>query len=179
VASVGLRTFTILPNGAPAQGNGTSYSNPNMAGLIACLWQAFPEFSNMEVLDAVKRSSSLYTTPDNRIGHGIPNMDKAYEYLYNIRQVRNANRILQDDHIKCFPSPFTDRFTIIYKAAEAGKPTFEMIDMAGRIIRTINRTAAADEILFMDIDGLGNLQGGAYFIRYRDGERKGTIRLLK
>ena len=179
VSSVGLRTFTILPNGAAAQGNGTSYSNPNMAGLIACLWQAFPEFSNMEVLEAVKRSASLHATPDNRMGHGIPNMGKAYEYLYNIRQVRNANRILEDKHIKCFPSPFTDRFTIIYKAAEAGKPTFEMIDMSGRIIRTINRTAAADEILFMDIDGLGSLQGGAYFIRYRDGERKGTVRLLK
>lgn len=179
VASVGLRTFTILPNGAAAQGNGTSYSNPNMAGLIACLWQAFPEFSNMEVLDAVKRSSTLYTTPNDRMGHGIPNMGKAYEYLFNIRKVRNANKILQDDHIKCYPSPFTDRFTIIYKAAEAGKPTFEMIDMSGKVIRTINRTAAADEILFMDINGLGNLQGGAYFIRYRDGERKGTIRLLK
>ena len=80
MASVGWDTYFIQGNDAVAQGNGTSFSNPNLAGLIACLWQAFPEFTNMQILDAVQRSSSRYSSPDDRVGYGIPNMPKAFDY---------------------------------------------------------------------------------------------------
>ena len=52
IASVGWNTFFVTTQGTISQGNGTSFSNPNVAGLITCLWQAFPEFSNMEIIDA-------------------------------------------------------------------------------------------------------------------------------
>ena len=52
VSSVGWGTYLISSAGNPQKGNGTSYSNPNMAGLVTCLWQAFPEFRNTEITDA-------------------------------------------------------------------------------------------------------------------------------
>lgn len=73
ISSVGWGTYLINSSGNVVTGNGTSYSNPLAAGLIASLWQAFPELSNMEIIDAVKRSSNKYSNPDIRYGSGIPN----------------------------------------------------------------------------------------------------------
>src|SRR5437773_7166287 len=56
VVTVGTNTTIAGSDGQPASGNGTSYSNPNLAGLIACLWQAFPETGNIQILDAVQKS---------------------------------------------------------------------------------------------------------------------------
>jgi hypothetical protein len=83
IVSVGLGTIVANTLGNAVSGNGTSYSNPNVAGLIACLWQAFPEYSNMEIIDEVQKSAHKYTNPDDRYGYGIPNFRKAFYSLLN------------------------------------------------------------------------------------------------
>lgn len=77
IVSVGQGTVFAGLTGAPASSNGTSLSNPNIAGLIACLWQAFPELSNMQIIDAVQKSAHKYNAPDNRFGYGLPDFKKA------------------------------------------------------------------------------------------------------
>ena len=62
-------------------GNGTSFSSPLIAGLMAVLWQAFPEKSNREIVEAVKKSASQATQPDNQLGYGLPNFERAYYLL--------------------------------------------------------------------------------------------------
>jgi subtilisin family serine protease len=62
VVSVGQGTILANTAGNPIGGNGTSYSNPNMAGLVACLWQAFPEFTNMEIIDAFSKAPTAIST---------------------------------------------------------------------------------------------------------------------
>lgn len=179
VASVGARTFVITPNGMAAQGNGTSYSNPNMAGLLACLWQAFPEFGNMELIDALRRSASRFTNPDDRVGYGIPDLRKAYADLLRRRQVRQAKAILKDDFIKAFPSPFDQRLNIFYQASTAGRPTFELMDVSGRTVIRQQIAAAAGEILMLVMPGVDALPKGIWMLRYTDGDRRGIIRLVK
>lgn len=77
IVSVGQNAVFAGLTGAPASGNGTSYSNPNIAGLIACLWQAFPELTNMQIIDAVQKSAHKYNNPDDRYGYGLPDFKKA------------------------------------------------------------------------------------------------------
>lgn len=60
-------------NGTIGTSNGTSFSCPIMAGMVACLWQAFPAKTNKEIRQMILESSSQYTTPDNNYGYGIPN----------------------------------------------------------------------------------------------------------
>ena len=81
IVSVGDGTAYANTAGNPVSGSGTSFSNPNIAGLVACLWQAFPENSNMEIIDAVQRSAHKFKNPDDRYGFGIPNFRKAYQDL--------------------------------------------------------------------------------------------------
>lgn len=68
--------------------SGTSFSGPIIAGAVACLWQANPQFSNMEIIDAVKKSSNRYSNPDEDYGYGIPNFAKADAYLKKLLKER-------------------------------------------------------------------------------------------
>ena len=81
IVSVGQGTIISNTAGNAISGNGTSFSNPNIAGLIACLWQAFPEYTNMQIIDEVQKSSHKYNNPDARFGFGIPNFRMAFYSL--------------------------------------------------------------------------------------------------
>ena len=81
LASVGVSAILETPAGTIGSGNGTSFACPNMAGLATCLWQGFPEFSNMQIRSALWQSASRVNTPDDRMGYGIPDMKKAFTNL--------------------------------------------------------------------------------------------------
>jgi len=81
VASLGVGTIIQQPNNSVGGGNGTSFACPNLAGLITCLWQGFPEFNNMKIINALRQSASKAASPDVRIGYGIPNVKKALASL--------------------------------------------------------------------------------------------------
>ncbi|THU32035.1 T9SS type A sorting domain-containing protein [Niastella caeni] len=82
IVSVGMNAvIAAASTGNPTSGSGTSYACPNFAGLAACFWEAFPEFTNMEIIDAIQKSANKYASPDYRFGHGIPNFKKAVALL--------------------------------------------------------------------------------------------------
>ena len=82
VASVGWRAMVANPSdGSPVPGNGTSFACPNLAGIVSCLWQAFPEVNNMTLTRALQQSASRATNPDDRVGYGIPDAKKAFVLL--------------------------------------------------------------------------------------------------
>ncbi len=79
VAAVGVRAVVAnTSTGAPTYSNGTSFACPNMAGVSACFWQAFPELNNIAILNALQNSASRATNPDDRVGYGIPDVKKAF-----------------------------------------------------------------------------------------------------
>ncbi|WP_166925862.1 S8 family serine peptidase [Flavobacterium poyangense] len=73
VMAQGTAAVVSDPSGAIGTINGTSFSCPIMAGMIACLWQAFPSKTNQEIRQMVLEASDRYTTPNNNYGYGIPN----------------------------------------------------------------------------------------------------------
>jgi serine protease AprX len=81
MASVGVNAVIQGSSNNIGTANGTSYACPNMAGLSACLWQGFSEFNNMKIAEALKRSGSRFSTPDDRVGFGVPDMRKAFVWL--------------------------------------------------------------------------------------------------
>ncbi len=81
VASIGVSALLQAPSNNIGYGSGTSFACPNMAGMGACLWQAFPEFNNIRIIKTIQKAGSITLTPDDRIGYGIPNMKTAFADL--------------------------------------------------------------------------------------------------
>jgi serine protease AprX len=79
----------------PILGNGTSFACPNMAGLSTCLWQAFPEVNNMDIINTLQQSANRATNPDDRTGYGIPDMKKAFVLL--IKQLYTKQPVVAAD----------------------------------------------------------------------------------
>jgi hypothetical protein len=91
VAAIGRNAIVANNNtGLPNFGSGTSYACPNMAGITTCLWQAFPEASNMKIRSVLKQSASNFNTPNDRAGFGIPDAKKAFVALQKSYATYNA-----------------------------------------------------------------------------------------
>jgi serine protease AprX len=65
---------------------GTSFSSPLVTGFAACLWQMYPEWTNMQVFDAMQRSATLYPYYDYSHGYGVPQAG----YFFNNNNGINA-----------------------------------------------------------------------------------------
>ncbi|MFM9907914.1 MAG: S8/S53 family peptidase [Chitinophagaceae bacterium] len=179
IVSVGQGTVLANTSGNASAGNGTSFSNPLVCGLIACLWQAFPEFTNMEIMNAVQKSSHKYLTPDDRFGYGIPNFRKAHEALTLEREVRNIDSLLGNKWLKVYPNPFKQDFRLVLKAPTSGKAVVQLLDALGRLVDAKSLEINNQTIYFIDFTNVPKLLKGVYFIRYTDGKNKQTIKMLK
>jgi subtilisin family serine protease len=176
VVSMGEAAVYAKPNGDPASGNGTSYSTPNIAGLIACLWQAFNEFSNMEILDAVQRSADRFNNPDNRYGYGIPNFETAYSILA-AKRLEKANSILKDKWIVAYPVPFRQQFTVVLKAPASGSSTMRLLDANGKILTEKNLQVNEGSHYTVPMN-VPLLRKGVYYVQYSDGANNATLRVV-
>ena len=178
IASVGVGTALFNINNQVSSGNGTSYATPNIAGLITCLWEAFPEFSNMEIISAVEKSSSIYNAPDNRIGYGIPNFHIAYDALLQQRIAKNMVSILGDKKIKVFPNPFNSEFSVLLKPADSGTGTFALYDMSGKLYLLKTISLQQNQVQLIKFNGNQPLAKGAYILRFFDGKTSENFQLL-
>lgn len=78
VVSRGISLDVIEQDGSISTARyGTSFSSPIMAGLVACLWQAYPTLTNKELFDVVLQSADRYTSPILPYGYGLPDMQYA------------------------------------------------------------------------------------------------------
>ena len=103
LSSMGQGSYVCNPGFNFNFGSGTSYATPILAGAVACLWQANPTKTNMQILQALKSSASQSLTPDNYYGWGIPNMCAAHNLLNGTNvSVNESNR---STYFKIFPNP--------------------------------------------------------------------------
>jgi hypothetical protein len=106
VAAQGVASVLSNTNGTIATANGTSFSSPITAGMVASLWQALPSKTNAELIQLIKQSSSQYSNPDYEKGYGIPNFNQA---LINgtLGFISNESK-----DFNIYPNPVTDFITI-------------------------------------------------------------------
>lgn len=83
VVALGTGVSVINSAGQLQYSNGTSFSAPLVAGLAACLWQAFPLLKNTELIQLIKDASNQHQRPDAQLGYGIPDMFKAWQKANN------------------------------------------------------------------------------------------------
>jgi serine protease AprX len=84
VVAQGKNTVVATFDNEVMTGNGTSFSSPVTAGMVACLWGSSPDKTASSIKDAIYKSADRYLSPDNQFGYGIPDYYSAYQYLnYN------------------------------------------------------------------------------------------------
>ena len=81
IVAQGGNTIVATSDNGTLTGNGTSFSSPIIAGMTACLWQAHPNRTNMEIINAIILSAHLHENPNDSLGYGLPNFTLADEYL--------------------------------------------------------------------------------------------------
>jgi subtilisin family serine protease len=82
-------------------GSGTSYSCPIIAGMVACLWQAYPNKTNQEIKQLIIQSADKYSNPDFFYGYGIPDFSLA---LANGLSVNSFSK----SDFTIYPNPTSD-----------------------------------------------------------------------
>ncbi|WP_207632563.1 S8 family serine peptidase [Foetidibacter luteolus] len=173
VVSVGAGTVIAGPQG-PVTGSGTSFSNPNLAGLVACLWQAFPQYNNMDILDAVYRSADKHNKPDNRFGYGIPNMKTAYRLLKH----RQNTEQYGEDWFWVTPAVFSTTIDVRFTGRVDSTATVELLNPQGTVLATLHFATEKEDVYDSSFNSLLNLPGGNYTVRYTDytGSRSITVK---
>ncbi|MDA7558219.1 S8 family serine peptidase [Flavobacteriaceae bacterium] len=102
VVARGKSTFVIGPDDLIIQNSGTSFSSPIMAGALACLMQALPNFTNEQIMQLVRESSTQYALPDYLLGYGIPDLGSS---LATALSNQNSNRdeiVISSNPIKVY-----------------------------------------------------------------------------
>ena len=77
VMALGSPATVITGRGTIRRDIGTSFSAPQVAGLVACLWQALPQRTALEVIQLVRHSADQFVTPDDVFGYGVPDFWRA------------------------------------------------------------------------------------------------------
>jgi subtilisin family serine protease len=76
--AMGSNVNVVTDEGRVIVSNGTSFSTPILAGLGACLWEAFPNLTALEMIKLFRESGNRFQHPDASYGYGIADVYKAY-----------------------------------------------------------------------------------------------------
>ena len=162
--------------GAVTISNGTSFSSPIMAGLIACLNQnegfllksseTSTDNFNTYLKQAVYESADKFNAPTDQYGYGIPNFETALNgYMASLSVLDNSIF-----NLNVYPNPVQKEFLIsadnltdftirIYNFL--GKKVFEKVDLESNTV------------------DISSLKSGVYFLKISKGNQQKTIKLIK
>ncbi len=129
LSAMGEGAYVCSPSYNFGSGNGTSYATPILAGAVACLWQANPTKTNMQILQALKATASKSANPDNDYGWGIPNMCSAHQLLQS--QINSVDENKLSNEVQFFPNPVDKQLQ--FKLSQKVQRV-EIIDVLGKQI---------------------------------------------
>jgi len=167
-------------NGTIVAANGTSFSSPIMAGLIACLNQnstfllkssshiksKSTQNLNYYLKKSVYESADRFSNPTAQYGYGIPNFQVA---------LNNYTASLEDSiltNIKIIPNPVKNSFNIQYLENSSSTFSLEIYNVLGK--KVFERQVISSE----NID-ITTFKKGIYFLKIFSDLGSRTIKILK
>jgi subtilisin family serine protease len=131
--------------------NGTSFSSPIMAGMVACLWQAFPNKTNKEIRQLIIQSADRFTAPDAQYGYGIPDFSAALSKGLFVEDFAK-------NYFVAYPNPTTDLISVSFPES-FNKGTVIFYSVFGK--KVLERSISGSSDTF----SLESLSNGIYFYK--------------
>jgi serine protease AprX len=174
IAAVGAGTIIGDFDGGVSSGYGTSFSAPQIAGVAAILWQAFPNLTAQQVIYVLKKSGHQAAKPDTLLGYGVPNLIKAQEIAQNeFSPLGTEGQLLSS--VILSPNPAQDEVTLSIPQTLIGKMANVSLYTASGA-RLHSGTARLDS---KHTIATGQLASGLYLVRVKVDNQERTLKFIK
>lgn len=165
VCAQGAGVYIINPSGNIATSNGTSFSSPVLTGVVACLWQAFPNKTNAEIIQLVKESAHLYPNFTAQEGYGIPN----FESVFNLLSIEDTEAVLE---VVVYPNPSENEIKFKFPN--------QITEMEMTIFTVLGKQISSEKITKANpTTNISNLAQGLYLMQLKFDNKIKTFKILK
>ncbi len=152
VCSRGALATVASPMGTIYTANGTSFSSPIIAGMVATFWSAMPNLTAQQVVNFVRQSADNYNAPTNQKGYGIPDFQLALNNALGLESMEFNPSFL------VYPNPAENQIT--FQLGNNQKGIVYLYDVLGQNILTKEISENNNAI---DIQNLSN---GVYYYNF-------------
>ncbi len=173
VSALGLQTVVVDARGEVVRSNGTSFSAPLITGLTAGVWEAFPDETNLEIIERIRLAGNSSLAPNNELGYGIPTFPATLLVPDpDQKQERIAN-------YRVYPNPIESGN--LFVEAKTRKLSFPMevhiYNSTGqRVMQTTFTSDTFSPTLSLDTSGLGQ---GVYILHILSPTASDTMKVIK
>ena len=167
VCARGVSTYCVRSNTENIYRNasGTSFSAPLAAGAAAVIMSANPEWTNMQVREAIMMTASQFNSPDNDYGHGILNTWAAINYQFTA-SVKGETFLPNAISVNnAYPNPFNPEISIkIDGLSNNQHVTVGVYDIHGKLVKYLHNQKARHNMLELSWNA-ERLSSGIYLLR--------------
>ncbi len=138
--------------GTVTTSNGTSFSSPIIAGMVATFWSAVPNMTNTQIMNFIKESADQYNAPDQFKGYGVPDFQLA---LTNALSAQS----FQSNGLLVYPNPSTE-FLFLKSTKTTLNGTFVLYNNLGQQVLLTEISQNDQKIT------VSSLTSGVYFYEF-------------
>lgn len=178
VCARGIQTAAVNPNtDGYIYSNGTSLSTPLIGGATAVLAGAHPDWTPMQIREALMNTASQANLPDNTVGYGVANYWDAYQYAFVA--VDGERNVFPESYsvISTWPNPFNGEFTVSLNLEKALTGSLSLVDLQGRTLEIIDSGVFPTGTLTYNVKALQG-PSGVYFLMLKTGDWVRTHKLI-
>lgn len=172
VCAIGYMTYLQTPDNYIRKGNGTSFSAPIITGLAACLWQAYPEVNNIQLINTIRKSSNRFYQPDNIYGYGIPDFLKAFMIL----KLENNN--FENNTAFLYPNPVESNFQVFLKWEYPSEINLKICVINGEIVHSMP-VKIFEEFNIINLKLPENFKTGMYILIIENHKQRKILKFIK
>jgi len=123
-------------------------------------------------MNAIRQSADRYYSPDDSMGYGIPDFDKAFSILNNTKYT-----IDKPSDVTISPNPFRQLLRIDFRSMIEKPFIFELYDQSGKLIYAENIEAIYSSSYHVNVPPA--IQRGLYVCKIIMENRTYTFKVIK
>lgn len=179
VCARGVSTTLSNQSGIITAGNGTSYSAPLIAGLVAGFWESQRHLTAMQVIDCIRRAGDRFTAPTPQYGYGIPTFDAATKIAQEKYPLLGVSDWIKPASPFVFPNPVGEKaeVNVFWDAFFTNKNVnLTLLNATGQLLyqQSVTTNEPSTRLTLPQ-----TLPNGIYFLKMNDNEHERVLKVIK